>query len=303
VHNFDESIPRFTALSYTWGSPNDPQSILLNGYPVSVTANLHVALMHLRSAERDLTFWIDALCINQAWVHERGQVSLMRDIYMVAEEVLVWLGPAEQEDALSWPSPVAQDFDTNDALGVYLDIASRPYWTRVWIIQEFVLGRNIVLQCGHVLRTLKDFDVEFPAEIRQAAKQRPGVQQMRRLFDLKKRYKFPGPGLDIGQAIKFAASSHATDPRDNVYGVLGLVGIHARAEPLKVDYSLSPCEVYRKVVGYLHYQQARHVPVIRTSNIAQLSKQDALAKETHDAKQCDGLRCGALNEVTSLCSL
>jgi hypothetical protein len=102
--------------------------------------------MHLRSAERDRTFWVDALCINQAWEHERGQqVSLMRDIYMVAEEVLVWLGPAEREDALSRQSPVAQDFDTNDALDVYLDIASRPYWTRVWIIQEFVLGRNIVL--------------------------------------------------------------------------------------------------------------------------------------------------------------
>jgi hypothetical protein len=230
----------------------------------------------------------------------------MRDIYMVAEEVLVWLGPAEQEDALSWLNPVAQDFDTNEALDIYLDIASRPYWTRVWIIQEFVLGRNIVLQCGHVLRTLKDFDVEFPTEIRQAAKQRPGAQQMRCLFDLKKRYKFPGPGLDIGQAIKFAASSEATDPRDKVYGVLGLVGIHAHAEPLKVDYNLSPCEVYRKVVGHLHYQHACHVPVlllvIVTSKIAQLSKQDALAEKPHDAKQCDGLRCGALNEVKYLCS-
>jgi hypothetical protein len=119
---------------------------------------------------------------------------------------------------------------------------------------------------------------------------------MRRLFDLKKRYKFPGPGLDISQAIKFAAISHATDPRDKVYGVLGLVGIRAHTEPLKVDYSLSPCEVYQKVIGLLHHQHPVHM------QIAQFSKQDARAEETHNAKQCDGLRCGALHYMKWLCN-
>lgn len=73
--------------------------------------------MHLRSADLELIFWIDALCINQRNVCERGhQISLMRDIYMVAEDVLSWLGLATK----------GIDLD-DDKSGIYMDIVSRPY--------------------------------------------------------------------------------------------------------------------------------------------------------------------------------
>ncbi|KAF2824853.1 hypothetical protein CC86DRAFT_353473 [Ophiobolus disseminans] len=53
--------------------------------------------MHIRSDDLELIFWVDALCINQQDVHECGhKVSLMRNIYMVADYVLLWLGTATE---------------------------------------------------------------------------------------------------------------------------------------------------------------------------------------------------------------
>ena len=52
--------------------------------------------------------WVDAICINQEDQTEKGhQVSQMRDIYKGADEVLIWLGPSNDDidsllDAISW---------------------------------------------------------------------------------------------------------------------------------------------------------------------------------------------------------
>lgn len=78
----------YTALSYEWGNPNPPKHILVNGKEVSVTPSLHLALTHLRGHTPGL-LWIDALCINQSDIQERGhQVARMRDIYSKAHHVV-----------------------------------------------------------------------------------------------------------------------------------------------------------------------------------------------------------------------
>ncbi|KXX76900.1 Heterokaryon incompatibility protein 6, OR allele [Madurella mycetomatis] len=71
---------RYTALSYVWGSPEDPKHIILNGeirFPV--TRNLYEALHSLRAQEKE------------------GQLRLMRRVYRQAEEVVAYL-PMEAED-------------------------------------------------------------------------------------------------------------------------------------------------------------------------------------------------------------
>ena len=54
---------KYTALSYTWGSVEEKQSITLNRYTFAVTKNLFIALQHLRSVNEPLTLWIDAICL------------------------------------------------------------------------------------------------------------------------------------------------------------------------------------------------------------------------------------------------
>ena len=58
-----------------------------------ITLNLGSALRHLRNEKRPRSLWIDAICINQKDLEERGShVSVMAGIYRCAELVLIWLG-------------------------------------------------------------------------------------------------------------------------------------------------------------------------------------------------------------------
>ena len=85
--------PKFEALSYVWGTPDDPVDTICNNEVVSVTKNLNSALRRLRRADKSRRVWIDALCINQYDLDERAQqVSIMRDIYGRAKSVVIWLG-------------------------------------------------------------------------------------------------------------------------------------------------------------------------------------------------------------------
>jgi hypothetical protein len=89
THSSLVSPSPYCALSYCWGDPTNKQEITMNGHPMPVTHNLHVALKQLRSSNI-ATLWIDALCINQEDVVERGlHVTRMGVIYSKAEEVVV----------------------------------------------------------------------------------------------------------------------------------------------------------------------------------------------------------------------
>jgi hypothetical protein len=85
--------PTFEALSYTWGTPENPKSIRLDGHQFPVTINLESALRHLRYDTIPRVLWIDAVCVNQEDLVERSQqVLLMRNVYEGAQNVVVWLG-------------------------------------------------------------------------------------------------------------------------------------------------------------------------------------------------------------------
>lgn len=107
--NYEESgirKPEFVALSYVWGSPDDPSEVFVDSAPegankVSITRNLDVALRHMRSKiEQPVVFWIDAICIDQGNLAERSyQVGFMDSIYTIAEGTSIWLGPEENNSS------------------------------------------------------------------------------------------------------------------------------------------------------------------------------------------------------------
>ena len=110
--------PVYETLSYVWGSEANPQPIYVDSGPlpnkkdknrdensattentILVTQNLLVALRHLREPDKPQTLWIDAVCIDQANLTERGaQVALMGEIYWRACNTVIWLGPAGEGD-------------------------------------------------------------------------------------------------------------------------------------------------------------------------------------------------------------
>src|SRR6266536_764396 len=55
--------------------------------------NLVSALRHLRLKDIARTMWVDAICIDQSNIDERGhQVALMTKIYSLAKCDLLWIG-------------------------------------------------------------------------------------------------------------------------------------------------------------------------------------------------------------------
>jgi hypothetical protein len=90
-----ESTRPYEALSYVWGSESMSQSISIDGCDLSVRENLYAALSHLRDRSIERIIWIDAICINQGDLKEKGQqVQSMAKIYSKASRVIVWLGGA-----------------------------------------------------------------------------------------------------------------------------------------------------------------------------------------------------------------
>jgi hypothetical protein len=90
---------------------------------VSITENLECALQYLQHDAAPVTIWIDALCINQPDESEKAeQVTRMKEIYQMAEHVLVWLGPTknssdEEIDCLEKISKAAEDLELKGITG------------------------------------------------------------------------------------------------------------------------------------------------------------------------------------------
>ncbi|KAF2817135.1 uncharacterized protein BDZ99DRAFT_357693, partial [Mytilinidion resinicola] len=61
VTSLDEN-PKYKALSYTWGNPNDTVPITLNDQRFDITRNLKKALQSLRTLDTDTPYWVDAIC-------------------------------------------------------------------------------------------------------------------------------------------------------------------------------------------------------------------------------------------------
>ena len=202
--------PAYYALSYTWGNPEssvekersadislihpergDSCTVLLNGKPFTVLQNLYDALQQIiSSVPHEPYFWIDAICINQSDLVERGaQVSIIGEIYQRATLVYIWLGKSNQDTAavmqiVSKLAAMAASKDdilyaivafemewNNDSYDLasgrifqkhglpYLDDPSwsallsffeRSWFSRAWIIQEVALAQDAQVLWGSI---------------------------------------------------------------------------------------------------------------------------------------------------------
>ncbi|KAF7672559.1 hypothetical protein GT037_009590 [Alternaria burnsii] len=83
----------FTALSYTWGSPDPSHAIECEGETIRIMPNLHRFLQLLRRSGHLEPLWFDYLCVDQRNLEERTHfVSIMATIYHAAQQTLCWIG-------------------------------------------------------------------------------------------------------------------------------------------------------------------------------------------------------------------
>jgi hypothetical protein len=193
VPSTDASIS-YRALSYAWrdsyleldGEDVEKENLIVN-YTSSllIGKNLAAFLYQIRHDTVPTDYmWIDAICINQEDIAERNMhVVKMGAVYRKAKNVIVWLGPAQDNSALAisfieelgrlgressettdhgtgslfnfWNSSVkqklqdaSQDNDAKKNWVAIVDLFKRAWWRRTWIVQEVLLARDFTFMCG-----------------------------------------------------------------------------------------------------------------------------------------------------------
>lgn len=169
VHVDLDSHPHYKTLSYTWGEPDFICTITLDGNDLAITQGLHSALRRLQSRDRVAVVWADAICVNQKSIPERNHgVSLMQRVYGECDECIIYLGE-ERDNSSIVPGFLEELY--NGCIGLYNGVRlsdhimkpkrdhpgwlafrlfiSRPWFRRVWVIQEFALPRLVTMVCGN----------------------------------------------------------------------------------------------------------------------------------------------------------
>jgi Heterokaryon incompatibility protein (HET) len=270
LHFSREVAPLYTAVSYTWGDDDATQRIFLNEKVFPVRLNLWSCLFYMCQATRDASWgyiWVDAICIDQSNGPERNsQVRLMDATYSRAACVSVWLGliPAAEEYMNHSLEPIKTfDSDELDWADSMANLANRPYWSRFWVIQEFLLGRDVQLYCsgnrigwlhfqdilGHetnvnflsseaydtINNTATDLYAAVPLVMGRHIDRHPEILQ------------------PLHQLLVNHRKSQCKEPRDRVFALLGLIPLDERnlLERFFPDYEMSEDAIAVITLGHV----------------------------------------------------
>jgi hypothetical protein len=277
----------FEAISYCWESDVRDQEVVVDGIKIAIPTNLEALLQHLRylpEARSGIGFWVDGLCINQDQLLEKNhQVRLMKQIYERAVAVIVWLGPddrgsdmaldfllqlsdiqteerhghLDKQHVVDW---LNQDYQTPALWTPVIDLWSRKYFGRMWIIQELALNSRMSLfMCGQkmvpreVIQAASDFCMGYAGNLAQILS-RPRQETVyplhitrndvwERAYNINNLVELRGESTHLDTILDLARKSSVKDPRDKVYGLLGMVS-PSLAQAIVPDYSKTVQEVY-----------------------------------------------------------
>ncbi|KAK8004082.1 NADH-cytochrome b5 reductase 1 [Apiospora arundinis] len=251
--------PEYEAVSYTWadesGDATRSRTIQVGGKPIPVTASCENALRRLRRRFSSRDLWIDAICIDQDNMDERGhQVQLMPRIYSGARKVQVYIGELTPPSQIFLQSLLDESngcvVHHHDS-GIYkfqpelIEFVSRRYFRRAWILQEVALARQATVICGsmtipwpQITKLVLSKDYGFTADI-------PPCFSFSHSL-----YVTPGQEMKL---LDLARHCIATDPRDKVFALLGLTP-GGKLGPIEADYNLSVSQVYTRTALYLASQ-------------------------------------------------
>ncbi|KAF1846021.1 HET-domain-containing protein [Cucurbitaria berberidis CBS 394.84] len=276
-----ESAPPYFALSYTWGDLGDPTYIIhINGGAYRVKKNLYHFLCYFRGDSRyhGTYLWIDQICINQSDLDERSYtVRFMPTIYWRSTCVITWLGIDTDTVA------AALDFAATRSADALTVLLSNRYFTRLWIVQEVLLAREVHVLAGTVWLGFQDME-ETARE--QVDKMLYGVRNpsLYLLWDSIHNRQ----SRHLAQCIDRYSSNHCEKPQDRVYSLLGLV---KPEEQLAIDYEKSVPEVFVDAVKVLARSHWRQHPYTRFSKEPPyITTFMSLAKNMGFAQQLDTLR-------------
>ncbi|KAF4340804.1 hypothetical protein FBEOM_5256 [Fusarium beomiforme] len=218
----------------------------------SVTSNCFAALKRLRRKDKPRVLWIDALAIDQSNIDERNhQVSLMSRIYSQAAGVIIYLGESAENSDLAIEFIMDCDdpsldtsslsFPRSDTLMQALrNFFLRPWFTRVWVIQEVFLSTEKTVYCGEkefswsVMENFKHYLVNTRLQFRLPyVLSTPGKH-----FEEKTREEI------MLKSLLDSRHCEATDPRDKVYSLLPILNSYNKPLSIRPRYQDTLAKVY-----------------------------------------------------------
>lgn len=238
-------------LSHHRSNSDGYMDILINGQKFYVQGTVYNFLQTLQASaeiqqrlQNGEYFWLDAICINQNNIAEtKQQTSNMHEIYKAARHVYAWLGISYDRSSLAMdfmshltpstspqePVPSSQWWTQSHSEDQYWSLYylfNRPYWQRIWVVQEFLLARDTTLLCGNravpsckavLLVNQLDSDHEFRKRYPQwAATPAVKIIQARTVFH----FSYMRPPLE--DLINRFLFSRSTYPEDKLIGLLKL---------------------------------------------------------------------------------
>ncbi|QDS74145.1 hypothetical protein FKW77_001233 [Venturia effusa] len=276
-------VPEYEALSYTWGTGDSPSPVEVlspHSGQLPITKNLDIAMRHLRYPDRPRTLWIDAICIDQANSDEKGsQVAIMGDIYRLANRVVAWLGPAENDSDhamrlirdiscqievdfrnLTMKSiPGVQDQSIGDIsstlrltskdLTALYHLFGRSWFERLWVRQEIYLASgSAMVSCGSNVIPWLAFRRAWACIHWKPFTTLSGEfdrQWMHRKTDLHG-FLFQQNGIIFPYLRRqLGAVAKCADPKDRVFALLSLDSSNKRGLGIVPDYNASTADVYK----------------------------------------------------------
>ena len=242
---------------------------------------------------------------------ERNQQSpIMKEIYSNADKVLSWLGPPVAGSADLFKLSKLADSDgldrdmaeqlflrlhgSQDRFWIHTaleDFVKKSYWSRLWIVQELILGKEIVLYCAshnvaltyftpkaflevvklfkskryskdeqaklgagcHSRNYASSFEEDFPqVTIYNYLRWRGGrLEFFPRALSLTKFESMCDSEMTLLQAMKDFGRNKCLDPRDRVYALLGFVKKSPQQSKIIVNYGQNLVGLFFDVWAYI----------------------------------------------------
>ena len=296
IHTYPRTAaPEYDALSYTWGEDASTISVPCNGLSLKIRNNLFKALPFIHDCRPDpktRALWVDAICLNQGDPKEKAiHVPLMNEVYENASRTLIWLGDADENSDLALdniesltqkmltvenPASLSvQQALTNYGMPPPEDpkweaiklLQLRPWFYRLWTLQEIVLSKETILMCGskstswntlsalHQAAIHSKLTTMIEPEVDLKTPSKNNYTAIRHVDTLRK-IKERGLAMTLPNLLLLSVDRSYSVPVDRVWALLGLLNKGYRqyiANAKLVDYEKAISKYHESFLGVVRF--------------------------------------------------